>query len=139
MCWRCTPHSPSTNSAARQTDRSRPRGEDVGYRAFLRAFNLQDLVDLHPVPPSSYSCFHREGSRIDTMACHSNSLLMVASSHYWSTTLFPDHHLPLPVAQEEKPHPDATSRTPEHHLLQVALSPEEEAEYKRAVAARRST
>ena len=79
------------------------------------------------------------------MACHSDSPLTVASDHYWPSTLFSDHHLPHlvvvthPIAREEKPHPDATSRTAEHHLLQVALSPEEEAHYTQAVAARRPT
>ena len=39
-----------TNSAAWPVDRGTPRPDDMGYRTFLRAFNLRDLVDLHPVP-----------------------------------------------------------------------------------------
>ena len=46
-----------TNSAAQPADRGTPRPEDTGYRTFLRAFNLRDLVDLHPVPQDTYSCF----------------------------------------------------------------------------------
>ena len=42
-----------------------------------------------------------------------------------------------PIAREEKPHPNATSRTAEHHLPQVAVSAEEEADYRRTVATRR--
>ena len=38
------------NLAARPEDRSRPRGDEVGYRTFLRAFDLRDLIDLRPVP-----------------------------------------------------------------------------------------
>ena len=67
----------------------------------------------------------------------------MASYHYGSSTLFSDHYLPLlvvathPVARDDKPHPDATARTAEHHMPWAALSPEEEADYRRAVAARR--
>ena len=46
-----------TNSAARPADWGTPRPEDTGYRTFLRAFSLRDLVDLHPVPQGTYSCF----------------------------------------------------------------------------------
>ena len=51
-----------TNSAARPADRGTPRPEDTGYRTFLKAFNLKDLVDLHPVPQGTYSCFHGAAS-----------------------------------------------------------------------------
>ena len=47
-----------TNSAARPADRGTLRPDDTGYRTFLGAFNLRDLVDLHPVPSETYSCFH---------------------------------------------------------------------------------
>ena len=47
----------NTNSAARLASRRTPRPDDTGYRTFLRAFNLRGLVDLHPVPPETYSYF----------------------------------------------------------------------------------
>ena len=40
-----------------------------------------------------------------------------------------------PIAREEKPHPDAKTRNAEHHLLRVALSRKEEADYRRTIAA----
>ena len=46
-----------TNSAAWVADRGTPRPDNTGYRTFLRAFNLRGLVDLHPVPAETYSCF----------------------------------------------------------------------------------
>ena len=70
-----------TNSAARPADRGTPRPEDTGYRTFLRAFNLRDLVDLHPVPQDTYSCFQGAArSRIDTAACHSEAQFTIAST-----------------------------------------------------------
>ena len=42
-----------TYSAARRADKGTPRPDDKGYRTFLGAFNLRDLVDLHPVPTES--------------------------------------------------------------------------------------
>ena len=53
----------------------------------------------------------------------------VATYHYWSSTMFPDHHLPLLAvvtprrAKEEKPLRDAMSRTAEYHLLELATIP----------------
>ena len=72
-----------TNWAARPQDRGTPRPKDTGYRTFLRAFNLRDLVDLHPVPPETYSCFKGAArSRIDTVACNHEATITVASYHY---------------------------------------------------------
>ena len=71
-----------TNSAARPADRGTLRLDDTGYRTFLRAFNLRDLVDLHVVPPETYSCFQGTArSRIDTVACHSGATFTIASYH----------------------------------------------------------
>ena len=39
-----------TNSAAWPVDRGNPRPDDMGYRAFLRAFNLRDLLTYTPSP-----------------------------------------------------------------------------------------
>ena len=67
-----------------------------GYRSFLRAFNLRDLVDLHPVPAEIYSYFHGAArSRIDTVPCHMDATIAVASYHYWGSTLLSDHHVSL--------------------------------------------
>ena len=108
-----------TNSAARPADRGTPRPEHTGYRSFLRAFNLRDLVDLHPVPQGTYSCFQRAAcSRIDTIACHSEAQFTIASSHYWASTPLWDHHVPLlftvafPVIRLDKPSPHTVSGTP---------------------------
>ena len=61
----------NTSSAARPADRGTPHPDDTGYGTFLRAFNLRDPVDLHPVPPVTYSCFQGVArSRIDTVPCH---------------------------------------------------------------------
>ena len=46
-----------TNSAARPADKGTPRLDNTGYRTFLRAFNLRDVVDLHPIPVEAYSRF----------------------------------------------------------------------------------
>ena len=68
-----------TNSAARPADRGTPRPEDTGYYTILRAFNLTDLVDLHPVPQGTYSCFQGAArSRIDTIACHNEAQFTIA-------------------------------------------------------------
>ena len=37
--------------------RGTPHVDDTGYRTLLRAINLRDLVDPHPVPPETYCCF----------------------------------------------------------------------------------
>ena len=65
-----------TNSAARPEDQSRRRREDVGYRTFLRAFNLRDLVDMHATPPGTYSCFEGYDGRINTVAHHATTSLV---------------------------------------------------------------
>ena len=71
-----------TNSATPPADRGTPRPDDTGYGAILRAFNLRDLVQLHPVPQETYSCFHGTArSRIDTVACHSEAQFTIASYH----------------------------------------------------------
>ena len=118
-----------TNSAARPADRGTPRPDDTSYRTFLLAFNLKDLVDLHPVPPGTYSCFQGTArSRIDTITCHSEATFTIASYHHWGSTLLSDHHAPLlftvahPVARLDKPSPNTVSRTSGHHLGPVALS-----------------
>ena len=118
-----------TNSAARPADRGTPRPDDTRYRAFLRAFNLRDLVDLHPVPPETYSCSHGAArSRSDTVTCHREATFAIASYHYWGSTLLSGHHVPLlftvtnPVARLDKPSPNTVSRTPEYHVGPVALS-----------------
>ena len=101
-----------TNSAARPADRGTPRPEDMGYRTFLRAFKLRDLVDLHPVLQGTYSCFQGAArSRIDTVACHSDAQFTIALYHHWGSTLLSDHHVSLlftaafPVVQLDKPSP----------------------------------
>ena len=134
-----------TNSAARPADRGTPRPEDTGYRTFLRAFNLRDLVDLHPVPQDTYSCFQGAArSRIDTAACHSEAQFTIASYHYWASTLLSDHHVPLlltvafPVNRLDKPSPHTVSRTPEYHLGPVALSPADTADFHNSVLRRRA-
>ena len=69
-----------TNSAAPPADRGTPRPDDTGYGAFLRAFNLRDLVQLHPVPQGTYSCFQGTArSRIDTVACHNEAQFTIDS------------------------------------------------------------
>ena len=73
----------NTNSAARPADRGTPHPHDTSCRTFLRAFNLRNLVDLHPVPPETYSCFQGAArSRIDTVACNHEATTAVASYHY---------------------------------------------------------
>ena len=125
-----------TNSAAWPADRGFSRPDDTGYRTFLRAFNLKDLVDLHPVPLEMYSCFQGTAcSRIDTVACHSKATFTIASYHSSGSTLLSDHHVPLlftvahPVARVDKPSPETVSRTPEYHLGPVALSPADTADF----------
>ena len=44
-------------SAARPADQAAPRADDTGYRTFLQAFSLCDVVHQHPVPQGTYSCF----------------------------------------------------------------------------------
>ena len=117
-----------TNSAARPADRCIPRPDDTGYRAFLRAFNLRDPVDLHPA--EAYSCFQGTARYcIDTVACFRDAMIAVASCPYWGSTLLSDHPVPLlftlthPVNRLEKPCPHSVSRTPKHHPRPVALSP----------------
>ena len=107
-----------TNSAARPADRGTPRPDDTGYRTFLRAFNLRDLVDMHPISAETYSRFKATArSRIHTVACHKDATVAVASYHYWGSTLLSDHHVPLlltithPVIQLEIPCPHTVSRT----------------------------
>ena len=107
-----------TNSAAQPADRGTPRPDDMGYHTFLRAFNLRDLVDLHPVPTETYSCFQGAArSLIDAVACHCDATIVVASYHCWGSTLLFDHHAPLvftithPVARLDKPNPHTVSRT----------------------------
>ena len=133
-----------TNSAARPADRGTPWPDDTGYRTFLRAFNLKDLVYLHPVPPETYCCFQGAArSRIDTVACHRKATFTIASHHYWGSTLLSDHHVPLlftvthPVARLDKPSPNMVSRTPEYHLGPVALSPVDMADLQSSVFRRR--
>ena len=134
-----------TNSAARPADRGTPRPEDTGYRTFLRAFNPRDLLDLHPVPQDTYSCFQGAArSRIDTAACHSEAQFTIASYHYWASTLLSDHHVPLlltvafPVNRLDKPSPHTISRTPEYHLGPVALSPADTADFHNSILRRRA-
>ena len=134
-----------TNSAARPADRGTPRPEDTGYRTFLRAFNLRDLVDLDPVPQGTYSCFQGAArSRIDTIACHREAQFTIALYHYWESTLLSDHHVPLlftvafPVIRLDKPSPHTVSRTPEYHLGPVALSPADTADFQGSVLRRRA-
>ena len=82
------------NLVVRPADRGTPRPEDTGYHTFLRAFNLKDLVDLHPVPQGTYSCSQvAVRSRIDTVACHSEAHFTIALYHYWESTLLLDHHV----------------------------------------------
>ena len=111
-----------TNSAARQADRGTPRLDNTGYCMFLRAFNLRDPVDLHPVPTEKYSCFQGVvRSCIDTVACHREATIAVASYHYWGSTLLSDHHIPLalhrhspsgPVGQAQPPYCVPYARVP---------------------------
>ena len=129
-----------SNSADQPADRGTPRPEDTGYRTFLRAFNLRDLVDLHPVPQDTYSCFQGAArSRIDTVACHSEAQFTIAPYHYWASTLLLDHHVPLlftvafPVIRLGKPSPHTVSRTPEYRLGPVALSPAKTANFQCSV------
>ena len=134
----------NTNWAARPVDRGTPRPDDIGYWTFLWAFNLKDLVDLHPVPPETYSCFQGTArSRIDTVACHCEATFTIASYHYWGSTLLSDHHVPLlftvahPVARLDKPSPNTVSRTMEYHLGPVALSPADTADFQSLVLRKR--
>ena len=46
-----------TNSAAPPANTGTARPDDTGYRTFLRAFNLKELLDRHPVPTETHSCF----------------------------------------------------------------------------------
>ena len=98
--WREVPTSvlvvTDTNSAARLANKGTPRPDDTGYCTFLRAFNLRDVEDLHPVPPETYSCFQRAvRSHIDTVACHRGATFTIASYHCWGSTILSDHHVPL--------------------------------------------
>ena len=78
-------------------------------------------------------------SRIDMVACHRDAAIVVASYHYWGSTLLSDHHVPLlftiphPVARLDKPSPHTVSRTPEYHLGPVALSPMDTADFRASV------
>ena len=82
-----------TNSAARPADRGTPCPDDTGYRTLLQAFNLRDLVDLHPAPQATSSCFQGIArSRIDRVTCHSEAIFTIPSYHYWGSTLLSDHH-----------------------------------------------
>ena len=133
-----------TNSAARPGDWGTPHHDNTGYRMFLRAFNLRDLVDPHPVPQKTYSCFLETArSRIETIAYHSEATFTVASYHYGGSTLLSDHHVPLlftvarPVVRLDKPSPNTVSRTPEYHLGRVALSPADTADFQSSVLRRR--
>ena len=129
-----------TNSTARPADRGTPHRDDTGYRSFLRAFNLRDLVDLHPVPHGTYSCFQGTArSRINTVAYHNEAQFTIASYHYWGNTLLSDHHVPLlftvafPVVRLDKSSPHTVSCTPEYHLGRVALSPADAADFQSSV------
>ena len=120
-----------THSAALPADRCTPRLDDTGYRLFLRTLNLKDL---HVSPPQSTPFFlGPTRSRIDTVACHRSVAVAVASYEYWHITLLSDHHAALlftlthPVVQLDMPRHHMASRTPEHHVGPVALSPVEEA------------
>ena len=133
-----------TNLAARAADSGTARPDDTGYQTFLRAFNLRDLVDLHPVPTETYLCFPGAArSRIDSVACHCDATVAVASHHYWGSTLLSDHHVPLlftithPVTRLDKPSPHTVSCTPEYHLGPVALSPADTADFRASVLQRR--
>ena len=133
-----------TKSAARPADRGTPRADDASYRAFLRAFKLTDLVDLHPVPTENYSCFEGTArSRIDTVTCHMDATIAIASDHYWGNTLQSNHHVPLlftlahPVVRLEKPYPHTVSHTPEHHMGPVAISPADATDFRASVLRRR--
>ena len=133
-----------TNSAARPADRGTPRPEDTGYRTFLRAFNLTDLVDPHPVPQGTYSYFqgtalpHRHG-RLPQRGAVQHSFLPLLGKHPLS-----DHHVPLlftvafPVVRLDKPSPHTVSRTPEYHLGPVAVSPADAADFQGSVLRRRA-
>ena len=78
----------NTNSAARPADRGTPRTNDTGYRMFLLAFNLRDLVHVYPVPQETYSCVQgTAGSHMHTVACHREATFTIASYHYWGSTL----------------------------------------------------
>ena len=132
-----------TDSAAQPADRGTLHPEDTGYRTFLRAFNLRDLVPLHRLPQDTYSCFKGAArSRIDTVACHSEAQFTIASYHYWVSTLLSDHHVPLlftvafPVMRLDKPSPPTVSRTPEYHLGPVALSLADTANFQDSVLCR---
>ena len=118
-----------TNSAARPRDTRTPRPNDIGHRTFLRAFNLKDLVALHPVRPKTYFCFQGAARfRIDTVACHHEATFAVASYHYLGDTVLSDHHTPIlftlihPVARLDKSNSNTVCRTPEYYLGPVALS-----------------
>ena len=102
-----------TNSVARPEGRSRPRGEDVSYRAFLRAFDLQYLVDMHTVPAGT-----------STLLAHHHPPLLVVVTH--------------PLVRDEKFHPDALARTPECRMS-ATLTPEDEADYRRTLHAFKPT
>ena len=69
-----------TTSAARPADRGTPRRNGTGYRRFLRAFNLRDLVDVHHVPAETQPCFQgTPRSRINMVTCHGDATIAVAS------------------------------------------------------------
>ena len=84
-------------------------------------------------------------SRINMVACHRDTTVAVASDHYWGSTLLLDYHAPLlftrthPVVRLDRPHLHTVTRTPEHHLGPVALSPVEEANFRASVIRRRDS
>ena len=123
----------NTNSVGRPTDRGTPRLDAAGYPALLGAFNLRDIADLHPGPTETYLCFQGTArSRINTVACHNDATVAVASYHYWGSTLLSDPHphslnslTPL-----QKPCPHTVSYTPQYHVGPVVSSPADAADFQ---------
>ena len=77
-----------TNSVERGT----PRPDNTGYWTFLRAFNLRDPLDLHPLPAERCFCFQGTArSRIDMVACHIGAKIptTVGAGPSCPTTTFP--------------------------------------------------
>ena len=105
----------------------------------MHAFNLRDLEDLHLVPRGTYFCQGTARSRIDTVACHSEVQSTIGSFHYRGSTLLSDHHVSVlftvahPVVPLDKPSPHPVSRTPEYHLVPMALSPADTADFQSSV------
>ena len=57
--------------------------DDTIYRTFLQAFNLKDLVDLHPVLQETYYCCQGTvRSRTSTVSCQREATFTIASYHY---------------------------------------------------------